>query len=74
MEICTPVELILEIRNEYSDFLATQQSHINPPHSLVTIIFYFFVKNALDVIRIFAKEVTDKVLELGNYINAANKS
>ena len=55
-------------------YIATQQSHIIPPHSLVTIIFYFFVKNALDVIRIFAKEVTDKVLELGNYINAANKS
>lgn len=34
--------------------------------SLVTIIFYFFVKNALDVIRIFAKEVMDKVIELGN--------
>ena len=37
--------------------------------SLVTIIFYFFVKNALDVIRIFAKEVMDKVIELGNYIH-----
>ena len=36
--------------------------------SLVTIIFYFFVKNALDVIRIFAKEVMDKVIELGNYV------
>jgi len=32
--------------------------------SLVTIVFYFFVKNALDVIRIFAKEVVDKVKEL----------
>ena len=73
MEICTPVELILEIQIQMF-YIATQQSHIIPPHSLVTIIFYFFVKNALDVIRIFAKEVTDKVLELGKYINAANKS
>ncbi|XP_071748838.1 uncharacterized protein [Lepeophtheirus salmonis] len=32
--------------------------------SLVTLVFYFFVKNALSVIRIFAKEVMEKVREL----------
>jgi len=32
--------------------------------SLVTLIFYFFVKNALAVIRVFAREVIEKVGEL----------
>jgi len=32
--------------------------------SLVTLVFYFFVKNALSVIRVFAKEVMEKVREL----------
>jgi len=32
--------------------------------SLITVLFYFFVKNALIVIRVFAKEVVDKVVEL----------
>lgn len=34
--------------------------------SLVTLVFYFFVKNALSVIRIFAKEVMEKVKLLDN--------
>jgi len=32
--------------------------------SLITLLFYFFVKNALTVIRVFAKEVIEKVQEL----------
>ena len=32
--------------------------------SVVTLIFYFFVKNALGVIRVFAREVVEKVSEL----------
>jgi len=32
--------------------------------SVVTLIFYFFVKNALAVIRVFAREVVEKVSEL----------